>query len=59
MQSENPGHQTISCSVRSCSYNDEAYCSLQSIKVAPCQNCGNGKPEDESMCASYESRGLS
>jgi hypothetical protein len=57
MHSGNPGKQTISCTVRSCSYNDNAYCSLQSIQVAPNLNCGNGKPEDESMCASYESRG--
>ena len=48
-------NQNIRCRVESCAYNceDGKFCSLQAIQVEPCQNCANGNPEDESMCASY------
>lgn len=54
MPSQQSGCQTIGCHVTSCAYNQDQYCSLQSIQVAPCQNCTSGKVEDESMCASYQ-----
>ena len=57
MQNQNLGRQTISCNVQSCAYNEHEYCSLQNIQVAPCANCHNGCPDDESMCASYENKG--
>jgi len=46
----------IHCTVKSCAYNtpDRDYCTLSSIHVDPCMNCGSGKPEDESMCGSYK-----
>jgi len=56
MPSQQMGSQTIGCHVTSCTYNQDQYCSLQSIQVAPCKNCQNGNPEDESMCASYQSK---
>ena len=56
MNSQKLGNQTIGCDVQSCVYNQNHYCSLQSIQVAPCKNCNNGNPEDESMCASYQTK---
>lgn len=56
MSNQNLGKQTISCNVNSCQYYDQEYCTLQNIQVAPCKNEHNGRPEDESMCASYHSR---
>ena len=56
MNSQKLGNQTIGCNVQSCAYNQNQYCSLQSIQVAPCKNCNNGNPEDESMCASYQNK---
>lgn len=49
------GSQKIHCTVGTCIYNDDDKneCLLESIKVAPVQNC-NTKKADESMCASYE-----
>ena len=29
---------------------------LESIIVEPCKNCNTGRPEEESMCGSYETR---
>lgn len=51
----NQGNQKINCAVTSCRYNDirEQECELQAIVVKPCEDCHNGKPEDESMCGSY------
>ena len=48
----------IRCRVASCSYHcgDCDYCSLNSIQIEPCQNCGSGKVDDESMCASYRGK---
>ena len=45
----------IRCRVSSCTYHcgDRDYCSLHSIQVEPCQNCGSGQACDESMCGSY------
>lgn len=57
MNNQSLGNQTISCNVTSCDYNDNAYCSLRNIQVAPCKNGHNGNPDDESMCASYQSNG--
>jgi hypothetical protein len=48
------GQQTIECSVSSCSYHDNKFCTLKSIKVAPCGHVNNGIPEDETLCASFE-----
>ncbi len=48
--------QKINCNVCSCAYNNTATneCELKEIKVAPCQNCQTGNPEDESMCSNYK-----
>lgn len=56
---KNQWNQKINCAVTSCRYNDNAaqWCELQSIVVKPCHDCGNGKPEDESMCGSYIVKG--
>ena len=49
------GKQKIHCTVESCIYNDDDsnMCMLESIQVAPIQDCET-KKSDESMCASYE-----
>ncbi len=48
------GSQAINCSVESCRHHDEnGACNLTSIQVSPCKGNGSGKPDDESMCASY------
>ena len=51
-------NQCINCTVGSCLYNNNQIqkCTLKEIMVAPCSKCNNGKPEDESMCGSYESK---
>lgn len=54
---QNPpsGKQAIHCNVKSCSHHGtQDYCALQAISVAACSHGCTGKPEDESMCASYE-----
>ena len=58
MQKKSNGHQCINCHVNSCAYHDglTSACTLSSIEVKPCSHCGNGKPEDETNCASYKSR---
>jgi hypothetical protein len=49
------GKQAIHCNVASCRHHGSGdYCALQSISVAACQGGSTGKPQDESMCASYE-----
>ena len=49
------GKQAIHCNVKSCTHHGaQDYCALQAISVAACANGSTGKPEDESMCASYE-----
>jgi hypothetical protein len=49
------GKQAIHCNVESCRHHgDGDYCALSSISVAACQGGSTGKPEEESMCASYE-----
>lgn len=51
------GKQTINCSIQSCKhYESGDYCNLSAIQVAPCSNMSTGIAEDESMCASYESK---
>ncbi len=58
MSKEKIGCQTIGCRVTSCRYNDGGnYCELSRISVEPCTDkpC-TGRPEDESLCASYSSR---
>ncbi|MBS1412987.1 MAG: DUF1540 domain-containing protein [Christensenellaceae bacterium] len=50
------GSQSISCNVNSCAFNQERKCTLKAIVVAPCPHGDSGKPEDESMCASYYKR---
>lgn len=47
------GHQSIKCGVKSCNYNQQCKCSLDSILVNPRENCNSGDACDESMCASY------
>jgi hypothetical protein len=46
----------IRCNVKSCTHHcmDEDFCSLRSIHVDACRDSCTGKPEDESMCGSYE-----
>lgn len=58
MQNKANGHQCINCHVDSCAFNDgkDCTCTLSSIDVQPCCNCGNGKPEDETNCSSYKAR---
>lgn len=48
------GQQTIECSVNSCSFHKNKFCTLKSIKVTPCNHVNNGVPEDETLCASFE-----
>ncbi len=49
------GSQSIHCNVASCRYNDSAqYCVLKGIQVQAVSQGNTGRPEDESMCASYE-----
>jgi hypothetical protein len=49
------GKQAIYCNVSSCRHHSDGdYCALSSISVAACRGGNTGKPEDESMCASYE-----
>ncbi len=51
------GNQSIHCNVQSCRHNSTGqYCALQGINVTACTQGSTGKPEDESMCASYEVR---
>ena len=52
---QNP-NESIRCRVSSCAFNcpGEGFCSLRAIQVEPCRGCESGKPEDESMCASYK-----
>ena len=54
MLEKNP-NTDIRCRVSSCTYHcgDRDYCTLHSIQVEPCQNCGSGQACDESMCGSY------
>lgn len=49
------GHQSIRCSVKSCSHHDkhQDVCDLQGIQVSAVPGKACAKP-DESMCASYE-----
>lgn len=49
-------NQKINCTVQSCTWNNsqKQECELEQIIVEPCANCNTGKPQDESMCASYE-----
>lgn len=59
MSKNQMGCQTIGCRVLSCRHNEDgSYCALSRIEVEPCRgkNSGNGKPEDESLCASYRQR---
>lgn len=56
--SMNQANHDIHCGVDSCKFHcdEQAYCSLRSIHVEPCMNCGSGKADDESMCASYKAK---
>ncbi len=49
-------NRCILCGVETCTHhNEENYCELDSIKVAPRYGCHSGDC-DESMCASYKTR---
>jgi hypothetical protein len=49
------GKQSVLCNVKSCRHNsDGSKCALNAISVAACASGSTGKPQDESMCASYE-----
>ncbi|MDD4801948.1 MAG: DUF1540 domain-containing protein [Syntrophomonas sp.] len=51
----NKKQQTIHCDVSSCQYhNTSDFCTLNAIRVTPCQHIHNGAPEDETLCSSYE-----
>ena len=56
--SQKDPNERIRCRVRSCAFNceGEGFCSLQAIQVEPCQGCDSGRPQDESMCASYKKK---
>lgn len=56
--SQKKANQSIGCDVCSCVHHcqDSNYCSLSEINVCACKNCHSGRPEDESMCGSYEGR---
>ncbi|HIS21190.1 MAG TPA: DUF1540 domain-containing protein [Candidatus Spyradocola merdavium] len=58
MQNKATGHQCINCHVSSCAYNDRqaCACTLSAIDVKPCMNCGDGRAESETNCASYKSK---
>ena len=58
MNNDKIGTQTIGCSVKSCRHHGEnGYCELSRIEVAPCPTLpDDGRPEDESLCASYRTR---
>ena len=58
MQNKATGHQCINCHVSSCAYNDRQACdcTLSAIDVKPCMNCGDGRAESETNCASYKSK---
>ncbi len=58
MNHDKTGCQTIGCSVRSCRHHGEnGCCELSRIEVEPCTDRPNsGRPEDESLCASYRAR---
>ena len=45
----------INCSVCTCKFNapEKNKCTLSAIQVAPCANCKNGSPEEETCCGSY------
>ncbi len=49
---------SIHCRVKSCEYHcgDKSYCSLDAIRVEPCESCHSGNPADESMCGSYSGK---
>ena len=50
------GAQTINCTVSSCKFNaNQSYCTLEAVKITPCQHINNGVPEDETLCSSYRS----
>lgn len=52
------GRQEIKCRVTSCMHNQAGEdCALTSIDVEPGMNVSSGDPTDESMCASYDSKG--
>ena len=45
----------IHCQVTSCRHHgQDGYCQLNSVQITPCPGCRSGKPQDESMCYSYE-----
>ena len=44
----------IMCGVKSCEYQQDGGCTLQSIAVQPCTDCISEKKEDQSMCSSYK-----
>lgn len=48
----------IRCNVNSCSFHcdNEECCSLTSICVEPCKNCGDGCADSESFCGSYRAK---
>ena len=54
--SQKRANENIRCRVESCAFHcqGDGFCSLQAIQVEPCPSCTSGKPEDESMCASYK-----
>jgi hypothetical protein len=51
-------NQTIRCDVKNCSYYKEKHCSLDKIKVAPCNSIGDQETEkgtkEATMCDSFE-----
>lgn len=53
LESKN-SQQSIGCEVNSCKYYNSNACTLHSIVVKPCSNCNTGKPEDETLCGSYQ-----
>jgi hypothetical protein len=51
--------QKIQCSVNSCIHNgiDDNICKLDGVQVSAAAKSDDGAPYDETLCASYASRG--
>lgn len=58
MKKSPTGAQAIHCAVGSCAYNETGKeCNLGAIQVSATPYGNTGKACDESMCASYRTRG--
>lgn len=58
IMTQKKANQAIGCDVCTCVHHcsDSNHCSLPEINVCACKNCHSGRPEDESMCGSYQGK---